>query len=450
MAVYEDREAFIPYSRTDIVEMCISEGQLSEADGKKFREFCQILAAYFHFQFHHTLERIKYNFAPFNPDSDTKLRDLPDRERKKEMLSRLVRDFEDLVEKANYYPLSQESLQRAFKEKTLIELKTEVDFEDFDEVVFYCRGDIYKITWVRKALKFFRKVPVTIDIFERVALLLKTKEESYFKTKKIDIEKLNFTPGKIYLYLYKNIPKFDLEFLFPNVKTSMTLKDRLMFGIPAIGAAIPAILKVLPQLLLIVATVLFLVFGSSALTSFQVSQDDVQNVMPVLVATMSIVMTLGGLAFKQYSSYKTKQIQFQKNVTEALFFRNLAINAGVFQSLLDSAEEEETKEIILVFYHLLTSREPLTAEKLDDLVEKWMEEKFDTKIDFDINGPLQNLEKICGRIVKEGQEEANISELPLLTYDRQGNCIVLSLDEAKIVIDYIWDNAFKYARSTQL
>ncbi|WP_369817760.1 DUF3754 domain-containing protein [Planktothricoides sp. SR001] len=52
--------------------------------------------------------------------------------------------------------------------------------------------------------------------------------------------------------------------------------------------------------------------------------------MPALIASGSLLVTLGGFAFKQYNSYKNKQIQFQKNVTETLFFRNLAINVGVF------------------------------------------------------------------------------------------------------------------------
>ena len=40
----------------------------------------------------------------------------------------------------------------------------------------------------------------------------------------------------------------------------------------------------------------------------------------------------------------------------------------------DAAEEEETKEIILVYYHLLTSPDPLTPAQLDDRIERWMEE----------------------------------------------------------------------------
>ncbi len=436
MAVYEDREAFIPYRRSDIIDMCLEDGKLSEADSQKFRDFCQILAAYFHFKFHHTLESIKYNFAPFDPDSDTLLRVEPTSVQKQKMQAKLIADFKHILERSNYIALSQAGLEKAFEEKSLIELKTDVDFNDFDEMVCFCRGDIYKLTTVTKF--FFRKVPLTIDTFERVALLIKIKEADYFKKKKIDPGKLEFTPGKVYVYLYKNIPKFDLEFLFPNVQTSMTVKDRLFFIVPAIGAAVPTVIKVLPQLLFIVGVISFVITGISSFGNF--SEEQMKNLMPALIATLSLSMTLGGFAFKQYTSYKTKQIQFQKNITETLFFRNLGINAGVFKTLIDAAEEEETKEIILVYYHLLTSKTSLNPEQLDDRIEEWMENKFDTKIDFDINGPLDNLKNIRGKL-----NESDREDLPLLQFDERGNCQILELDQAKTIIDYIWDNAFRYA-----
>ena len=438
MAVYEDREAFIPYRRTDIVELCLEDGQLAAKDAQKFRFFCEILSAYYHFKFHQKSESLKDNFAPFNPDADTKTRIEITPNQKNKMEAKLVADFKSLLEQANYFPLSEADLQRAFKEKSLLELKTQVDFGDFDQMVCYCRGDVYKMASVKK---FFKKVALRVDVFERVVLLIKFKEKAYFAAKKMRIKNLDFIPGKIYVYLYKNIPKFDLEFLFPNIKISMTWKDRLLFGIPAIGAAIPIFLKVLPHLLLILGIILFVTIGPS--TIVKIKEEEVKNIMPVLVATLSLAITFGGFAFKQYTSYKNKQIKFKKNVTDTLFFRNLATNAGVFQSLIDAAEEEECKEIILVYYHLLTSKVPLTSEQLDDRIEAWMDEKFGTKIDFDIKGTLGNLERIRGKILKEGEDEASAPEIPLLTCDRQGYCRVLSLDDAKTAIDYVWDNAFR-------
>ncbi|MFB2974524.1 TMEM143 family protein [Aerosakkonema sp. BLCC-F183] len=443
MATYQDREAFIPYQRRDLIELCVQDGQLAGADVQKFRDFCEILSAYYHFQLHQTLEVIKDNFAPFDPDIDTKSIAVATPDQKANMEAKLVEAFKTLLERANYIPLSEEMLQRAFQISSLIELKTDVDLNDFDRIVCYYRGDSQKTTTVNKILQ---KIEKSVDVLERVVLLLKFKDESYFASKKIKADKLNFSPGKMYVYYYKNIPKFDLEFLFPNIKISMTWKDRLLFGVPAIGAAVPVAIKVLPQLLLIIAIISFVVFGKSSIANFSINQEQLSNLMPVLVAALSLVVALGGFAVRQYNNYNSKKIKFQKNITDTLFFRALANNGSVFGALIDAAEEEECKEILLVYYHLLTSKTPLTPKQLDDKIENWMEKRFGTKIDFDINGPLRNLQAIRGKIVKDGVETDSSSEIPLLTYDEQGFCKIPSLDDAKTVIDYVWDNAFLYAK----
>lgn len=444
MAVYQDREAFIPYSRKDIIELCIQDGKLPESSLQKFRDFCSILLAYYHFKLHKTLEILKENYAPFNPDASTKYIVSHSESQLAMMKTKVVQSFDKILEQGNYFPISQASLERAFQESSLIELKTDINFDDFEEMICYCRGDIYKTITVKK---FFRKVEKKIDIFERVALLIKCQNTEDTDSYDDFQEESNLSPKKIYISLYKNIPKNDIEFLFPNVKISMTLKDRLMLVVPAIGAGVPIILRIVPQLLLILGVIVFLAFGPSYVEklNLRANPEDVRNMTGILLASSSLLVTLGGFCFKQYSKYKTKQIKFQKQVTDTLFFKNIANNSGVFQTLIDDAEEEECKEIILVYYHLLTSNTSLTPEQLDNKIEAWMEQNFDTKIDFDINGPLNNLTKIQGKIVRDGEDEDEISEIPLLTYDENGCCQVLPLDDAKQLIDYIWDNAFSYA-----
>ncbi|KYC42374.1 hypothetical protein WA1_20615 [Scytonema hofmannii PCC 7110] len=444
MAVYENREAFIPYRRTDIIELCLQDGQFNAAEAEKFKDFCQILSAYYHFRFHKTLEIIKDNYVPFNPSADVQSLTQPTFDQYDAMESKVVEAFHHILERANYIPLSESIVKRALGKKSLIDLKTQVDFEDFDCFFCYYQGDTSKKIILKKF--FFWQQEKNIETFERIVLLIKFKEVAYFRRKKIKIEELNFTPGKMYVYFYKNIPKLDIDLLFPNVVTSMTWKDRLLFGIPAIGAAIPLLLKALPNLLLLIAAILLVFNATSLLKSLGlvVEQYKSQNVMSVLVATLSLAIALGGFAFQQYNKYKNKKIKFQKDVTDTLFFKNLASNTSVFQMLMDIAEEQECKEIILVYYHLLTCPTPLTPQQLDSRIETWMERKVGMKINFDIHGPLNNLEEIRGQVLGNSKEVDNVSEIPLLTYDNQGFCHVLSLDDAKAVIDYVWDNAFQY------
>ena len=115
MAVYSDREAFIPYRRSDLISLCLEDGELKSTDVLKFRSFCELLSAYYHFQFHSFLEKLKDNYVPFNPDADTKFISELTPHQQAEMAHQLVTDFQTLLEKANYVPLSPASLQRAFK-----------------------------------------------------------------------------------------------------------------------------------------------------------------------------------------------------------------------------------------------------------------------------------------------------------------------------------------------
>jgi hypothetical protein len=57
---------------------------------------------------------------------------------------------------------------------------------------------------------------------------------------------------------------------------------------------------------------------------------------------------------------------------------------------------------------------------------------------------LDNLQDIRGKLSKNIKEAADAPEVPLLSYDDQGYCHVLPLEDAKVVLDWVWDNAFQY------
>jgi hypothetical protein len=435
----QEREAFIPYSREELIKMCIADEKLSETDQKLFAQFCEILAAYYHFKFHHISEKIKINYAPFNPDHESEYAAHYTPEQLAKMEAEVVNNFQQILEQANYFPIDQNTLEKALSQQSLIELKTKVNFQELDRIVCYARGNNYETVTIKYLWKTISR---QVDIFSRVALLVKLKKDN--KILKNSAVNSNTDSEKIYVYHYKNIPQWDIELLFPNVKISMTWKDKLLLGVPAIGAAVPLLLRIFPQLLLIVGVIVFIVFGPEYVQSLKLTarEADVKNILQLLVISLSLLVTLGGFAVKQYTTYKNKQIKFQKNVTETLFFKNLSANLGVFQSLIDMAEEEECKEIILVYYHLLTGDRPFTPEVLDATIETWMQDKFGTIIDFDIHGPLANLAKIVGKTTNSDLTKS--TEKALLSYDQAGYCQVLPLTEAKQVIDYIWDEAFSY------
>ena len=70
--------------------------------------------------------------------------------------------------------------------------------------------------------------------------------------------------------------------------------------------------------------------------------------------------------------------------------------------LIDEAEEEECKEVLLAYVHLLHADEALTARALDLRVEAWLHERFEVEVDFEVADGLAKLEHF-GLVTHEGE-----------------------------------------------
>jgi hypothetical protein len=84
--------------------------------------------------------------------------------------------------------------------------------------------------------------------------------------------------------------------------------------------------------------------------------------------------------------------------------------------LIDAAEEEQCKEIILVYYFLLQQHKPIDSETLDQQIEAWFLERFAMAIDFDIVSTLEAMEKFGGdRPIVTKDEADKYQAVPLET-----------------------------------
>lgn len=421
-----DAESFIPLRRFDVVELCAQQSD----DPENFREFGRLLLALLHHQSLKILDVLKDAYAEFNPDRDT-LR--IDREVDKDVLAETLKQrFDETLLCANYQRLSSEELHRALHEASIIPLNTHVDLNDYKDYAFYFRGSERKALPVRNYVK---KKDVEVENLERVAVLLRFKDPEHFdhKKKKWRMEEIDFKPGKIYLYLYKNVPKNDLELLFPNVEVSMTWRDKLLFAVPAAAGAGPLLFKVLPSLGLIVGVIVLFTVGPEFAKQWNFDTGEGKPIFPILVAVLSASFALGGFAVRQYLNYKNKKLKFQKRVTDTLFFKNLVTNRGVLFTIIDSAEEELGKEMVLTYHHLRQSHKPLTERQLDERVEAWIKTHCDRDVDFDVSKALQRLSAFR----QDGRS---------LISENGGHWSALSLDDAKVVLDRHWDGLFIYSR----
>jgi len=413
MTAEPTKDHFIPFRKADIVKMLAADPRLDAAETQPFDDFCRILDAMLHFEFHRQLESLKNCYAPFDPDADTKqYADVAPAD-KKILIKKLVAELANVLTAANYVKITPEDLKQALTEESLFEIRLMVNFDDFDDVIFFRRGASIRHETIRKFFGLVKK-HVQFTNYDRVVVFVKFKDRAYFEAQNRNT--LFFEPDSTIIKLFQNIPKSDLEMLFPNSRVRMKTIDKVIIGVPAAISGIIVIVTKLGASLLLVASVLAFWMG--------LREDEVQIKQQHLIALAAGFGTLGGFLFRQISKFKNRKIKFMKALTDNLYFKNLDNNLGVFHHLIDTAEEEEFKEAILAYYFLLTASGKLTANQLDQKIEKWFKDNWDTEIDFEIGDALHKLERL--KIVS-----------------REGDGFrCKSPVDAKQTLDGIWDNYF--------
>lgn len=406
---------FIPYSRSDIIQLLLNEGVLNKVDNGKFKQVCDLLSHIYHFEFHQSLETLKASYAPVNPDADTHQIFHTNSDALLEKEQQLFEALNILLDKANFEKITEEDVKQAMTEESLFNIKLNVDFNDFEQVLFFRRGEsIRQETLV--SFFGFRKKNISFINYDRVVVIVKFKPHNYFTQKRR--KQLYFEPGSIIVKLFQNIPRNDLEMLFPNTEVGMKLIDKMIIAVPAtIGGVIMLATKLGTTLLL-----------SGSLIAFWlgIREEPVQLNQTNLLALAIGFGTLGGFLWKQLSNFKNRKIRFMKTLADNLYFKNLDNNMGVFHRLIDAAEEEECKEALLAYYFLVISDKSLTTAELDQQIESWFEHKQQKLLDFEIQDALDKLLKLgLVKPISDGYE-------------------AIPLNQARVILDSVWDNYFSY------
>ena len=72
MPNHKDCEHFIPIRRGELVDLLCADKDLKPQDADLFRQFCRLVTATLHFEYNQRLDKLKDDYAPFDPDCDTK------------------------------------------------------------------------------------------------------------------------------------------------------------------------------------------------------------------------------------------------------------------------------------------------------------------------------------------------------------------------------------------
>ena len=397
---------FIPFRRRDIVEMC-RQNFFAAAEGNDFRQLAQMLEQIFHFEFHRVAEALKDSYAAIDPDSDTLPPPVPVDEPGKPFVELL----DGLLDKANYERVTEAELNRALTESSLFKIRLHVDFGDFSEVSLFTRGESVRRETLARWFGL-RSEEIEFTNYERVVVFLRVRDD--YRDAKGDISFCR--PGATLLKLFRNVPKADLEMLFPNTQVRMRLLDKLMIGVPAVVSGGIVLTTKLGASLVLLGSLLGYWLGLRS----QPAELNEAGIMVLLAG----VAALGGYLWKQFNNFKNRKLRFMQALTQNLYFKNLDNNAGVFHRLINDAAEEESKEAILAYCFLLHHPGEFTRRELDRRIEQWFAERWDCALDFEIDDAMHKL--LTLGLVEEAAEK--LTAVPL----RRG---IRLLDER-------WDNYF--------
>ncbi len=398
---------FIPYRKRDVVEMCLEDGAL-QGQEDRFRQWYYMLSSIFHFEFHQVIESLKDHYAAVDPDADTRAYD------NQQPLARL--DFVELLggllEKANYEQISQSELNQALTEASMFQIRLQVDFSDYSDVLLFCRGVSRRSETIRSWFGLVKK-PITFTNYDRVVLYIRFRDD--FVQDANDSHMPLCKPGATLLKLFQNVPRADLEMLFPNTAVRMRPVDKLLIGVPAVVSGGIVLTTKLGASLLLLGSLLGFWMG--------LSSEPVELNKTSMMVLLAGVVALGGYLWKQFNNFKNRKLRFMQALTQNLYFKNLDNNAGVFHRLANDAEEEECKEAVLAYYFLLSAG-PMSKAALDEKIENWLLGQWQCAVDFEIKDALNKLLSLG------------------LVVEKQGVLTAVSIEDGIAILDRRWDDYF--------
>jgi len=354
------REEFIPLRRSELAEKLAGWQSLPPSESAAFRRFCRMLHVLVHAEFQGAIEELKDAYAAFDPDADTRAAaELPPA-RLDELRGQLFDRFGWLLARGNFRRLAQDEINRALRDRSHWGLQLTVDFELFDRLELYCRGDAVGTRYRRRLRNRFRLEEVQVPMYQRLAVIFRLRPGRRASAV-LDTD-------AVYLKLFKEIPKPDLDMLLPETKVKMTLLDRLRVSLPTATGIGIAIFKFLAGLPLGLSLAFLMLVGG----------------------------TVGYGVRSLYGYLNTKQ-KYQLNLTQSLYYQNIDNNSGVIHRLLDEAEEQENREVMLAYFFLWheAPAEGWTAEVLDGRVEAFLHEHAELAVDFEIGDALDKLHRFA-------------------------------------------------------
>ena len=408
------RERFIPVTRFALLDRLTAPSAWPSGQSRDARRFFRYLDHWRRQQYNARLNELEEIYEPFSPDSDLLMTRKFTPAERKIMQKRVLDGMVQILEQANYINIDPSDVELILTRDSAYNLDLHVDLDAFEELLLFYRGASTKCEQRRRWQKFFLKEEFEIPIFQRLFVLFKlkpfeTRVREVMQTKKrsrkeaeraVKRTRSGLPPevhqDNIYMKLFKNIPRSDLEMIFPNTKVHFRLFDKLRLGATAGGGlGIGA-------------------FGAAGKIALLATNP---------IAAAGALFGLGGIAIRQAFAFVNQKQRYMVVMAQNLYFHSMADNRGVMLKLAARAAEEDVKEEMLLYSVL--AKEPARRQDLPEIdvaIEQYLSTSFGVSVNFDIPDALE-------RLIADG----------LVTERSDGTLYTLSPRDAALHIDRKWD-----------
>ena len=405
MGDYPDREHFIPIRASDVVEFLSGElgpdgGPLLSADEQAaFRRFARSVSGHIHSVYLGEIRQLKETYSSFDPDPDPAPLVPLTEDQRATQLDKLFETFIHLMARANYIRLTRGEIEEIMRGATEWGVDMDVAWDAFEKVEVFYRGKGLgrRVSWSWRNL--WRKKEVSIPTFARVVVMFKQRPHRRLGE--------DADTRSVYLKLFKDIPQIDIEMLLPGGRILMPRLERLKLG----GS--------------ITSSIAYVGWKLSSFPLLQLLGGIATSTIWTLYAPIALIL---GYGYKTWYSFQVSRQTYTLQLTQSLYYQNLDNNGGVMFRLLDEAEEEETREVLLAYFYLWRNggEAGWTSQELDDFIEQALEKRLGVQIDFEIDDAMSKLQRV-GLVTRT-----------------DGRFRAIAMDAAQARLDELWD---RYARS---
>jgi len=358
-------EHFIPLARSELIDLLCTDRALPESERELFRSVCGWMSATYHVEYHRRLLELKRDYLPFDPDKDTPSLLPPGAAERQARLNQMLSNLGWLLERAGFKHLSRSDIAPALEHSSAWGIRMDVDFSAFEHVAIFARGATVQTRSRRRWYRLYRPEEAEVPIYRRLVLILKLRQHPRLLGP-IDTE-------NVYLKLFKDIPKLDVEMLLPGARVRLSRLDRGKIGLPLLSGVGLAVWNVLQDMAAVLERAL-----ASPYTMWMLAAGGV------------------GYGYKSFHGYQQTRQRYHLMLTRSLYFQNLDSNTGVLMRLLDEAEEQECRLALLAYWCLwrYAGPEGWTAADLDASVELYLDRYADLALSCRDNAALAQLTKL--------------------------------------------------------